>query len=107
MSAILSEQVRPVRQCAARDIRLPALTIPIDIKRQYHNDEMDYVVAVTFDSVQEQRKSGDNLFFGDIMIVYIEFADGSFDEWELLAIPFDNYWHEWMGWSRVDSGLAE
>ncbi len=82
--------VRPT----SRRTPFAALVVPIDIKRQYTDHQITDIVAAEF------MEDGGKAY------VYVEFGDGTYDEWEL---PFQSnyYWQSWAGWRRSDSGLVE
>jgi hypothetical protein len=77
---------------------LVALTIPLDIKKQYHRDRL-----LDAEAVRIEQEDTDN---GQLMIVTIDFTDGRFDEWEIMALDTDD-WYFWMGWTMTSSGEIE
>ena len=76
-----------------------ALTIPIDIKNQYHFDVLFNVESVVMENVEQKTPDGSQV----MSVITIEFNNGTFDEWELLSQP-SNEWMSWRGWRKSNWG---
>ena len=101
MTATASKPIFAHLRSADR-LSFAALTIPIDIKNQYHYDVLFLVESVVMENVEQKTPDGSQV----MSVITIEFNDGTFDEWELPSQP-NNDWMSWMCWRKSDCGLIE